>query len=163
MEVSKSDWKLFRTRISDWQETYMERLVKEYMDLLDGEEKASDKFQKMEERIKKDKKHPGVVLELSKGMVGSMYSKGKINELINSYGMVIMDECYHAATNTSMELLQKINAKYVYGVSATPKRGDSMDRIIYMMLGTLRRRFTALERAQEQGIGHYFVPMYKEL
>ncbi len=59
-----------------------------------------------------------------------------------------------------MELLQKINAKYVYGVSATPKRGDSLDKIIYMLLGPLRHRFTALERAQEQGIGHYIVPRY---
>ena len=67
MEVSKSDWKLFRERIVDWQEAYMERLVKEYMDLLDGAENASDKFWKLEERIKKDKKHPGVMLELSKG------------------------------------------------------------------------------------------------
>ena len=28
---------------------------------------ASDKFWKLEERIKKDKKHPGVLIELSKG------------------------------------------------------------------------------------------------
>ena len=82
-------------------------------------------------------------------MVGSMYSRGQFNERINSYEMVIMDECHHAASNTSMELLQKINAKYVYGVSATPKRGDSLDRIIYMLLGPLRHRFTALERAKE--------------
>ena len=67
MEVSKSDWKLFRARIGDWQEAYMERLVKEYVDLLDGAENASDKFWKLEERIKKDKKHPGVMLELCKG------------------------------------------------------------------------------------------------
>ena len=67
MEVSKSDWKLFRARIGDWQEAYMERLVKEYIDLLDGVENASDKFWKLEERIKKDKKHPGVRLELNKG------------------------------------------------------------------------------------------------
>ena len=67
MEVPKSDWKLFRTRIGDWQEAYMERLVMEYMDLLEGEENASDKFWELEERIKKDKKHPGVMLELSKG------------------------------------------------------------------------------------------------
>ena len=66
MEVSKSDWKLFRERVVDWQEAYMERLVNEYMDLLDGAENASDKFWKLEERIKKDKKHPGVMLELSK-------------------------------------------------------------------------------------------------
>lgn len=69
MEVSKSDWKLFRARIGDWQEAYMERLVKEYMDLLDGEENASDKFWRLEERIKKDKKHPGVLIELRKSTV----------------------------------------------------------------------------------------------
>ena len=45
----------------------MERLIKEYIHLLSGEEYASDKFWKLEERIKKDKKHPGVMLELSKG------------------------------------------------------------------------------------------------
>lgn len=83
-------------------------------------------------------------------MVGSMYNRGKFSERINSYGMVIMDECHHAASNTSMELLQKINAKYVYGVSATPKRGDSLDRIIYMLLGPLRHRFTALERLRSK-------------
>ena len=67
MEISKSDWKLFRARIAEWQEDYMERLVKEYIEVLNGTGNASDKFQKLEERIKKDKKHPGVMLELSKG------------------------------------------------------------------------------------------------
>jgi len=66
MEVSKKDWKLFRTCIGGWQEAYMERLTKEYIDLLSGDENASDKFLELEERIKKDKKHPGVMLELSK-------------------------------------------------------------------------------------------------
>lgn len=93
-------------------------------------------------------------------MVGSMYSKGKFQNLKHSYGMVIVDECHHAASRTYIEVLQKINAKYVYGVSATPKRGDHLDQIIYMMLGPLRHRFSALERAEEQGIGHYFVPRY---
>ena len=67
MEISKSDWKLFRARIAEWQEDYMERLVKEYIDMLNGNGSASDKFWELEERIKKDKKHPGVMLELSKG------------------------------------------------------------------------------------------------
>lgn len=77
-------------------------------------------------------------------MVGSMYSKGNFNELINSYGMVIMDECHHAASATAMELLQKVNAKYVYGVSATPKRGDNLDKIIYLLIGPLRYKYTSL-------------------
>ena len=29
-----------------------------------------------------------------------------------------------------------------------------------MMLGPLRHKFTALERSEEQGIGHYFIPRY---
>lgn len=93
-------------------------------------------------------------------MVGSIYSKGKFQNLKHSYGMVIVDECHHAASYTYMEVLQRINAKYVYGVSATPKRGDHLDKIIYMMMGPLRHRFTALDRAEEQGIGHYVVPRY---
>lgn len=67
MEVSKSDWKLFRTYVAKWQENYMERLVQEYVELLSGTENASEKFWELEERIKKDKKHPGVIVELSKG------------------------------------------------------------------------------------------------
>ena len=86
MEVSKSDWKLFRELIGDWQEAYMERLVKEYMDLLEGEENASDKFWKLEERIKKDKKNPGVMLELRKGNM--IFD---IAALINS-GVVTVDD-----------------------------------------------------------------------
>ena len=66
MECSKSDWKLFRSRIGGWQENYMERLVKEYIQLLNSPENASDKFWKLEERIKKDRKHPGVILEMRK-------------------------------------------------------------------------------------------------
>ena len=36
MEISKSDWKLFRACIAEWQQNYMERLVKEYIDMLNG-------------------------------------------------------------------------------------------------------------------------------
>ena len=66
MEVSKSDWKLFRARICDWQEAYMECLLQEYIELLSGAENASEKFWKLEERIKKDKQNPGVLIELRK-------------------------------------------------------------------------------------------------
>ena len=34
MEISKADWKLYRERVSDWQEHYMEQLTKEYVELL---------------------------------------------------------------------------------------------------------------------------------
>lgn len=93
-------------------------------------------------------------------MVGSMYSKGKFNKQITSYGMVIMDECHHAGAATAVEVLQKVNARYVYGVTATPKRGDDLEKIIHMLLGPIRHSYTAKERVAEQGIGHYVYPRY---
>ena len=32
VEISKVDWRLFRERVPEWQEHYMERLTKKYME-----------------------------------------------------------------------------------------------------------------------------------
>lgn len=67
MDIIRKDWKLFQEKILGWQEKYMEGLVKEYVEFLNDDTKpASEKFRKLEERIKKDKRHPGIVMELSK-------------------------------------------------------------------------------------------------
>ena len=67
MDISKKDWKLFRERLSEWQEKYMEDLIKEYVNFLNDDTKpASEKFWELEKRIKEDKRHPGVIMELSK-------------------------------------------------------------------------------------------------
>lgn len=50
--VNEKDWKLFRSRLPGWQETYMERIVEEYMELLGSEGQASEKFWALDERIK---------------------------------------------------------------------------------------------------------------
>ncbi len=59
-KFSEKDWKLFRNKISDWKEAYMEKLNKEYVALLSGKGNASDKFWKLEKRIREDKKDCGV-------------------------------------------------------------------------------------------------------
>lgn len=67
MEISKKDWKLFREKLAEWQESYMDKLTKEYIELISDENKnASDKFWELEKRIKQDKKHPGVIMEMNK-------------------------------------------------------------------------------------------------
>ena len=70
MEISKSDWRLYREKITYWQENYMERLNKEYIDLLSADDKkASEKFWELAKRIKNDRRHPGVAMEVSKSDV----------------------------------------------------------------------------------------------
>lgn len=66
VEPSERDWKLYREKIGGWQEHYMEKLVKEYADYLYSDQPASVKFWEMEKRIKRDRKKPGVCIELSK-------------------------------------------------------------------------------------------------
>ncbi|MFQ7042662.1 MAG: hypothetical protein ACLRSR_07515 [[Ruminococcus] lactaris] len=44
MEPTKKDWKLYRERIGDWQEAYMEKLVQKYVEYLQENLPASDKF-----------------------------------------------------------------------------------------------------------------------
>lgn len=70
MDISKNDWKLFRERLSGWQEKYMEGLVKEYANFLNDDKKpASEKFWELEKRMKEDKHHPGVIMEMRKSEV----------------------------------------------------------------------------------------------
>lgn len=52
MQISEHDWKIFRNKIPDWQERYMERLATDYITLLQSEKKASAKFWELEKRIK---------------------------------------------------------------------------------------------------------------
>ena len=92
--------------------------------------------------------------------VGALYRKGDFHEKINTYGMVIMDECHHAASATCQAILRKINSKYVYGVSATPIRSDNLDKVNFMYLGQIRHKYTALERTLDQGIEHFVKPRF---
>lgn len=93
-------------------------------------------------------------------MAGSLYKKGTSHPRLEEYGLVIVDECHHAASDTVRRVLNDIHARYVYGVTATPNRGDGLERINLMLLGPIRYRFTAKERAIEQGIAHLVIPRF---
>ena len=69
MEISKADWQLFQDRLRLWQENYMERLLSEYIKMLQGPENASSKFWQLERKIKSDRLNPGVTLVLDKQQV----------------------------------------------------------------------------------------------
>ena len=93
-------------------------------------------------------------------MVGSICKKGEFHQLLNDYGMVIVDECHHAASDTFKKVLKEVKAKYVYGVTATPKRSDGLEKINYMFLGPIRYSYTSKEKAENQGIKHLVYPRF---
>lgn len=93
-------------------------------------------------------------------MAGSLCKKGKYHKMMNEYGLVLIDECHHSASETIANVLKEVKAKYVYGVTATPKRGDGLEKINYMLIGPIRYSHTAKEKAKEQGIQHLVYPRF---
>ena len=67
--VNEKDWKLFRSKSAGWQEAYMDRLTKEYIELLSSDIDASEKFWTLEKRIKEDKRNKGVMLEMRRSQM----------------------------------------------------------------------------------------------
>ena len=93
-------------------------------------------------------------------MAGSLCKKGVFHPRLREYGMVLVDECHHSASDTLRSVLQEVHARYVYGVTATPFRGDGLEKINEMLLGPVRFQYSAKDKAAEQGIGHYVVPRF---
>ena len=54
-KVEENDWKLFREKLPVWQEAYMERLIQEYVELLNSDKNASEKFWELDKRIRGDR------------------------------------------------------------------------------------------------------------
>lgn len=99
MEISKKDWKLYQEKIARWQENYMERLTKEYITLLSAEDKkASEKFWELEKKIKNDRRHPGVMIEIEKS-----------NALSDIVNLIMLDVItYDDLTDFSENLQQEV-------------------------------------------------------
>ena len=96
-------------------------------------------------------------------MISSLGKPGEINSLVKNYGMVIMDECHHGGAHIAENVLKEVNAKYIYGMTATPKRNDGHEQRVYMQLGNIRYRFTAKDKALLQQIRHYVFPRFTRL
>lgn len=86
----------------------------------------------------------------------------RMPEFIRSYGMVIVDECHHAAAATFLEVMHAVRPRYLYGLSATVERKDSMEKLIYSQCGSVIYRYSADKLQYNRGIVQYFVPRFTE-
>ena len=86
MNISEKDWKLFRKKVPQWQEAYMDRLNREYIAILSGNEKPSEKFWNLYDRINADVNCVGVQIRMSRSrMIQNIIS------LINE-GAITLDD-----------------------------------------------------------------------
>lgn len=83
-----------------------------------------------------------------------------VKDLVRNYGLIICDECHHAAAPQLELVLKSAPAKYVYGLSATPERSDGLTRALSMLCGPLRCVIDPKTQAIQQGIQRIVRPRF---
>lgn len=54
---------------------------------------------------------------------------------INSFGLVIVDECHHIPATIFHNTISKLHSYYLYGLTATPFRKYNDGKLIFIHLG----------------------------
>ena len=90
----------------------------------------------------------------------SLVTENEVRELVKDYGMVIVDECHHVSAVSFEQVLKEVNARYVYGLTATPTRQDGHHPIIHMQCGPIRYQVDAREQAQKRPFDHAVIPRF---
>jgi len=96
-------------------------------------------------------------------IVASLSGNSERKSILKNYGLVIADECHHVSAVGYEDVMKDVNAKYVYGLTATPMRLDGHEPIIYMQCGPLRHRIDPKEQAEKRSFGHVVIPCFSEL
>lgn len=71
------------------------------------------------------------------GMLQSIAKNKYDPEIFRDFGLVIFDEAHHAPSEYFSRALPIISAKITIGLSATPKRADKMEKILYWYFGEI--------------------------
>lgn len=90
----------------------------------------------------------------------SLISGGEVRDLVKDYGMVIVDECHHVSAVSFERVLKEVNARYLYGLTATPTRADGHQPIIHMQCGPVRFQVDAKLQAEKRPFDHGVVPRF---
>lgn len=102
--------------------------------------------------IKAGKVKPTGVLDVA--MAQTLAHQKHWETLSRQYGMIIVDECHHAASLQFETILKRFQSKYVLGLSATPYRRDGHLPIVYMQCGPIRYRVNLKKENKTQPVMH---------
>jgi superfamily II DNA or RNA helicase len=72
------------------------------------------------------------------GLLQTQARRDYDSSVYNSFGLVIVDECHKISTEFFADVLPRFNARYRLGLSATPKRKDGSDIVLYSHIGPIR-------------------------
>jgi superfamily II DNA or RNA helicase len=103
-------------------------------------------------RVGGGRKTPTGILDVA--TIQALVRKGDVDDLVQNYGHVIVDECHHLSAFSFEQVTRHAKAKFVTGLSATVTRKDGRHPIVFMQCGPLRHRVNPKEQAAARPFNH---------
>jgi superfamily II DNA or RNA helicase len=75
-----------------------------------------------------------------------------IKPAIEKYGQILIDECHHLPASNYESLIKSVNAKYIHGFTATPKRQDGLEKLMHFQLGPVVYKAATTANGFEQHV-----------
>ncbi|HWN44924.1 MAG TPA: DEAD/DEAH box helicase family protein [Thermoanaerobaculia bacterium] len=94
---------------------------------------------------------------LDVAMIQSLVRQGRVDDLVETYGHVIVDECHHVPAVSFERVLSEVKARYVLGLTATPHRRDGHHPILEMQLGPVRFAVDPRSQAARRPFDHRLI------
>jgi superfamily II DNA or RNA helicase len=76
--------------------------------------------------------------KLDVAMIQSLTRRDEVNDIVVGYGHVIVDECHHVPAVSFERVMREVKARYIIGLTATPRRRDGHHPILHLQLGPVR-------------------------
>jgi superfamily II DNA or RNA helicase len=87
--------------------------------------------------------------EITVAMIQSLTRSDEISKIANSFGTIIVDECHHIPAKSFREAIVHFNSYYLYGLTATPKRKNNDEKLIYVYIGNILYNAGQLEQIRQ--------------
>ena len=102
------------------------------------------------------KRKPTNIVDI--GIVQSLHRNKVVDDIVAEYGHIIIDECHHLAPFTFEQIMKKIQARYVLGLTATLTRKDGHHPIVTMQTGPVLFQVEGREAALSRSFEHFVYP-----
>lgn len=77
--------------------------------------------------------------KLTVGMIQTLAARD-LAEIVNLFGVVILDEAHHAPAKTFYDVMNQFPARHRYGLTATPERADGLEFYLFAGIGATVHR-----------------------
>jgi len=87
--------------------------------------------------------------EITVAMIQSLSRSDEIEKISTSFGTIIVDECHHIPARSFREAIVNFNSFYLYGLTATPKRKNNDEKLIYVYIGNILYNAEQIEQIKQ--------------